>query len=46
MNNTNEQPDVKTPVVLSKFNLFPGAQQELFNAPIDKKHLLIRGRGF
>lgn len=46
MNKSNEQPDVKTPVVLSKFIPFSGAQEELFNAPVNPKQFLIRGRGF
>lgn len=39
------QPDVKTPVVLSKFIPFPGAQTELMNAPKETRHLLIKGLG-
>jgi len=47
MNETkNEQPDVKSPVALSKFNTFSAAQTELFNAPVNPKQFLIRGRGF
>lgn len=44
--NKNEQSEVKTPAVLSKFIPFPGAQTELFSAPTNSKHLLIRGKGF
>lgn len=44
--NKNEQPDVKSPVALSKFIPFPGAQTELFNAPVNPNQFLIRGRGF
>lgn len=46
MNKSNEQPDVKPPVVLSKFIPFSGAQEELFNAPANPKQFLIRGSGF
>lgn len=44
--NKNEQVGCKSPTALSKFNTFPGAQTELFNAPENPKQFLIRGRRF
>lgn len=44
--NKNEQSEVKTPAVLSKFKPFLGAQADFFNAPTHHKSFLIRGKGF